>query len=253
MLGWVAAVIVLANSLPGFAAADRAVQTAAVIRPGELPQASRSMIQPEQLRKVILRHLEQQFGGKVREVQVALIEPQQPIPMPAGRIEIAVLPSAFDEGLGRRVFHLQLSNNGRPVDTVEVVSDVVGYADLVVPARLIKTDEVIEPDDVQVSRMKLMDLRQQFMTDPNEVIGKSAVRPLQSQMPIRLASLKKPYAVRKGDRVTIEAKSSGLSIQAVGVTKAGAELGQMVTVTNSDSGKDLRAKVIAPGVVRVEF
>jgi flagella basal body P-ring formation protein FlgA len=30
-------------------------------------------------------------------------------------------------------------------------------------------------------------------------------------------------------------------------------VGQMVTVTNQDSGKDLRAKVIGPGLVRVDF
>lgn len=211
------------------------------------------MVRSEQLRKAITRHLEQELGNRVREIQVAVIEPLEPIPMPGGRVEITVLPSAFEEGLGRRKFHLQLSNNGRPVDTVEVLSDVAGFADVVVPSRLIKTDEVIEAEDVTVSRIRLMDLRQQFVTDPNEVIGKSAVRPLQSQLPIRPVSLKRPYAVRKGDRVTIEARSKGFSIQAGGVSKAGAELGQMVTVTNSDSGKELRAKVVSPGVVRVEF
>lgn len=229
------------------------MQTASVVRTGDAPQRIRSVVRPEQLRYAIVRHLEQEFGGKVREVRVAVIEPQEPIPVPAGRLEIAVLPSALEEGLGRRIFHLQLSHNGRPGDTVEVWSDVAGFADVVVPSRLIKTDEVIELEDVTVSRIRLVDLRQQFATDLNDVIGKSAARPLQSQLPIRPISLKKPYAVRKGDRVTIEARGGGLSIQAVGVSKAGAELGQMVTVTNSDSGKELRAKVVSPGVVRVEF
>jgi flagella basal body P-ring formation protein FlgA len=229
------------------------MQTASVVRTGEIAPRVRSVIRPEQLRSAIVRYLEQELGGKVREVRVAVIEPQEPIPVPTGRMEIAVLPSALEEGLGRRIFHVQLSHNGRPVDTVEVLSDVAGFADVVVPSRLIKTDEVIETEDVTVSRIRLVDLRQQFATDLNDVIGKSAARPLQSQLPIKPMSLKKPYAVRKGDRVTIEARSSGFSIQAVGVSKAGAELGQMVTVTNSDSGKELRAKVVSPGVVRVDY
>ncbi len=243
-----------AASLPdaGFCG-EQAAHVASAARTGDVPQRSRSLVQPEQLRRAIVRHLEQSLAGRVREVQVTVIEPQEPIQMPSGRAEIAVLPSPLDEGLGRRVFNVQLSHNGRPVETVEVLSDVTGYADVVVPARLIKQDEIIEPEDVTLSRIKLMDLRQQFITDPGEVVGKSAVRPLQSQLPIRLASLKKPYAVKKGDRVTIEARSGGLSIQAVGVTKASAEQGQMVTVTNSDSGKELRAKVVSPGLVRVEF
>ncbi len=250
---WLSAAV-CALSLPATGwCGEQPVHTASVMGTGDLPQRSRSLVQPEQLRRAIVRHLEQSLAGKLREVQVAVIEPQEPIRMPAGRAEIAVLPSLLDEGLGRRVFNVQLSTNGRPVETVEVLSDVTGFADVVVPARLIKQDEVIEPEDVTLSRIKVMDLRQQFVTDPSEVIGKSAVRPLQSQLPIRLASLKRPYAVRKGDRVTIEARSGGLSIQAVGVTKAAAEQGQMVTVTNSDSGKELRAKVVSPGLVRVEF
>ncbi|BCA54794.1 putative Flagella basal body P-ring formation protein FlgA [Nitrospira sp. KM1] len=235
------------------AKAERIMTPAPVVRAADHPLRSRHMVQPEQLRRAVLRYLEGELSGFVREVQVTLIEPQDPIPTSGGRIDMAVIPGMREEGLGRRMFHVQLSRNGRPLDTVEVLSDVAGFADVVVPSRLIKTDEVIDREDLTVTRVKLLDLKQQFVTDPNEVIGKSAVRPLQSQLPIRLASVKKPYAVRKGDRVTIEAKGRGLSIQTVGITKSGAELGQTVTVTNSDSGKELRAKVIGPGVVRVDF
>jgi len=251
---YVAAGVAVLLSWPGTGTAgDRSVQTASVVRTGETAQRTKTLIQPEQFRRVIARHLEQELGGKVREVQVAVIEPQEPIVAPPGRIDLAVLPSQLEEGLGRRVFHVQLSANGRPMETVEALADVAGFTDVVVPARLIKQDEVIEAEDVALSRIKLMDLRQPFITDLNDVIGKSAARPLQSQLPIRPASLKKPYVVRKGDRVTIEARSGGLSIQAVGVTKSSGELGQMVTVTNTDSGKELRAKVVSPGVVRVDF
>ncbi len=231
---------------------ERQGQVKALLK-GELLQRNRQLVQPEQLRKAILRHLEQELTGKVREVRVSLIEPQEAVAVPTGRLDVAVLPSALDEGLGRRMFRVQLSVNGKPAETVEVASDIAGFLDVVVPTRLIKTDELIDAEDVALSRVKVLDLKQQFVADVNEVIGKSAARPLQSQLPIRLASVKRPYAVRKGDRVTIEARGGGLSIQAVGVTKSGAELGQTVTVTNSDSGKDIRATVIAPGVVHVEF
>jgi flagella basal body P-ring formation protein FlgA len=62
-----------------------------------------------------------------------------------------------------------------------------------------------------------------------------------------------PYAVRKGDRVTIEARRGRLLIQTTGITKAVGQIGQVVTVTNQDSGRDIRAKVVGPGVVQVEF
>ncbi|MGH7231772.1 MAG: flagellar basal body P-ring formation chaperone FlgA, partial [Nitrospiraceae bacterium] len=65
--------------------------------------------------------------------------------------------------------------------------------------------------------------------------------------------LAQPYAVRRGDRVTIEARRGGLLIQASGVTKAAGFAGQTLTVTNQDSGKDISAKVVGPGVVQVDF
>ena len=119
--------------------------------------------------------------------------------------------------------------------------------------RVIQVDSVIEAEDVTVHRIKLMDLDHQLITDVKDVIGKSAARPLQTNNPIRLGMVRKPYAVRKGDRVSIEARHGGLSIQVVGVTKASGEIGQSVTVANVDSGKELRAKVVGPGTVRVEY
>ncbi|MCX5724645.1 MAG: flagella basal body P-ring formation protein FlgA [Nitrospirae bacterium] len=53
--------------------------------------------------------------------------------------------------------------------------------------------------------------------------------------------------------MAIEARHGGLSIQVTGVTKSSGELGQSITVANLDSGKELRAKIVAPGVVRVEY
>ncbi len=112
---------------------------------------------------------------------------------------------------------------------------------------------MIEAEDVAVHRVKLMDLDHQLIMDVKDVIGKSAARPLQTNNPIRLGMVKKPYAVRKGDRVSIEARHGGLSIQVVGLAKTSGELGQTATVSNVDSGKELRAKIVGPGAVRVDY
>ena len=85
------------------------------------------------------------------------------------------------------------------------------------------------------------------------MIGKAAIRPLAAQSAIRITAVRRPFAVHKGDRVTIEARQGNLSIQTVGVTKSHGEMGQTITVSNVDSGKELRATVVAPGVVRVTF
>ena len=210
-------------------------------------------LHPEQIQRSILQVLEQEMAGKVRAVHVVVVDPIDPMKIPSGGIGLRISPIGVEEGLGRRAFHVQINMNGEPWQTIDAIADVSASIDAVVPTRVIQIDSVIETEDVTVHRVKLTDLDHQLITDVKDVIGKSAARPLQANNPIRLGMVKKPYAVRKGDRVSIEARHGGLSIQAVGVTKASGELGQSVTVANVDSGKELRAKIVGPGAVRVEF
>jgi flagella basal body P-ring formation protein FlgA len=142
---------------------------------------------------------------------------------------------------------------GHETESLDVIADVSLYADVVAPTRMLKPDELIEPDDVGLVRVRVNGVPHHFLVNPEEAIGKSPGKVLQPQMPIRGSSLVKPFIVRKGDRVTIEARRGGLSIQATGITKAAAQLGQYVTVTNQDSGKEVRGRVAGPGLVRVEF
>ena len=208
---------------------------------------------PEQIQRSILRVLEQEMAGRVRAIHAVVVDPIDPIKIPSGNIGLRVSSKGVEEGLGRRAFHVHVSTNGEPWQTIDAVADVSASIDAVVPTRVIQVDSVIEAEDVAVQRVKLMDLDHQLIMNVKDVIGKSAARPLQTNNPIRLGMVKKPYAVRKGDRVSIEARHGGLSIQVVGLAKSSGELGQTATVANVDSGKELRAKIVGPGAVRVDY
>ena len=210
-------------------------------------------IYPEQIRGVIHQFVNRELAGRAVDCQITLGDPQQPIVVPAGSVDLQVSGARSEEPLGRRVFQIHLSVNGRFLKTIDATADVAAVVEVVVPVRPIKADEEIAPEDVTTERLVLYDLKQPLVTNPADVVGKAAIRPLPPQNAIRPASVRRPFAVRKGDRVTIEARQGGLSIQTVGVTKSHGELGQTITVSNVDSGKDLRATVVGPGVVRVSF
>jgi flagellar basal body P-ring formation protein FlgA len=210
-------------------------------------------LQPEQIQRRILRVLEQEMEGKVRAIHAVLVDPLDPMKIPSGSIELRVSSNGLEEGLGRRAFHVQINVKGEPWQTIDAVADVSASIDAVVPTRVIQIDSVIDAEDVTIHRIKLTDLDHQLITDVKDVIGKSAARPLQTNNPIRLGMVKKPYAIRKGDRVSIEARHGGLSIQVIGLAKSSGEIGQTATVVNVDSGKELRAKIVGPGAVRVEY
>lgn len=217
------------------------------------PPRSTQVLSVHHIRQALEAYLAGELSGRINEIHVALGFPDKPMKIPQGRLSLNVTPKGFQGVLGRRTFDVAIRVNDRLVENMEAIADISGVLDVVVPVRLLKTGERIEADDVTKIQMTLLDLRQPFAAHPKDVIGKAAARPLPPQAPILLTSLMKPHLVRKGDRVTIEARGEGLSIQTIGITKTSGQLDDIITVTNSDSGKDVQARVVAAGVVRVEF
>ncbi len=260
-----ALVVLWLNALswtPGFATAGMrdAQPVPAVhsreVRPLDKPNIERAAareLHPDLIKKTIQKYLEGQWGSQVQSVQVAILEPSEPAKIPSGAVGLRVVPSGSDEGLGRRLFHLSVTLNGQSWKTIDALADVAAMVDVVVPNRFLKSEELVDAEDLTTSRIRIPDLKHPYITDQEEVIGKSAARPLQADTPLRAGFLKKPFMVKKGDRVMIEARRGGLSIQTSGVTKSSGQVGQSIMVANADSGRELRAKVVAPGLVQVEF
>jgi flagella basal body P-ring formation protein FlgA len=207
----------------------------------------------EQVKKAIQQHLERLWGHRVKDVQVVVLDPSDPLAIPPGAAELRVVPSTTEEGLGRNTFQVMVSANGKPWRTIEVLADVTATIDAIVPNRFFRAEEILDATDLKTARTRIYQLNHPFIIDREEVVGKSAARPLPADTPLRQAFLKMPFVVKKGDRVTIEAKRGGLSIHTYGVTKASGHVGQTVMVANQDSGKELRAKIVGPGMVQVEF
>jgi flagellar basal body P-ring formation protein FlgA len=223
-------------------AADTVVKRAAV-----------SEVNPDQIRKVIQKHLESEWGSKVKTVHVTVLEPADSVMIPGGAVELYIIPNPTEDGLGRRVFHVEAVADGKPRKTIQVVADIAAMIDAVVATRFLKADELIDMGDLKIVGMRVHQVNHPFITDLGEVIGKSASRPLPLDTPLRPAFVKLPLVIKKGDRVLIEARRGGLSIRAYGVTKSSGQVGQTIMVANLDSGRELRAKVVAPNLVQVEF
>jgi flagella basal body P-ring formation protein FlgA len=222
-------------------------------RTGVFDRGMHHELSSERIKRAIQQHLEGLWGHRVKEVQVVVLDPSDPMLPPPGVVDVRVVAAASEEGLGRHTFQVAVTTNGRPWRTIEVLADVTATIDAVVPNRLFRAEETLDAADLKTIRTRIHQLNHPYITDRDEVVGKSATRPLPADTPLRQAFLKTPFSVKKGDRVTIEAKRGGLSIHTYGVTKASGHVGQTVMVANLDSGRELRAKIVGPGMVQVEF
>ncbi|MBX3324916.1 MAG: flagellar basal body P-ring formation chaperone FlgA [Nitrospira sp.] len=225
------------------------------LRPVEKERERPAMqeLNAELLQGAIHRHLEHAWSQKVKTITVTVLDPAEPVPVPSGIIEFQVLSTSSDDGLGRRVFPVAVAVGGKAWKTIQVLADVSAMIDAIVPTRLLKTEELIDGVDLKTTRIRIQQWNHPFLTDRDEVIGKSAARPVPPETPLRAAFVKLPLVVKKGDRVMIEARRGGLSIQTYGITKSSGQVGQTIMVANLDSGREFRAKVVAPSLVQVEF
>lgn len=228
-------------------------------QPGGLPKAApapapvETAVTVDQLRLLLREFLERRYRDKVAEVEVAVLSPDEAVTVPAGRLDTRVRPRGIQEALGRRLFEVAFLLEGKEVRTVRVLAEVTMQADVLTVTRSIRPEETLEAEDLKVSRVTLPSAGHDFVTDLEQAVGKRVIRPLREESPIKLSSLALPEVVQKGDQVTIEVKHGGLLIQANGTSKSGGSIGQSITVLNQDSKKEVRAKVVGPGTVRVEF
>jgi len=210
-------------------------------------------ISTESVKNIIQQYLEGEWSQRVKEVHVAVLDPSDPIKIPPGHAGLRVVPGSNDERMGRRMFQLAVTVNGKPWKTIEVLADITATIDVVSLNRSVKSEELIGAEDVKIASVRIHQLNHPFITDQEEAIGKGAARPLQADTALRPLFLKKPLIVKKGDRVIIEARRGGLSIHTYGVTKSNGYLGETIMVVNVDSGRELRGKIVASGLVQVEF
>jgi len=253
-----AAVVATLIIMPGLAKAGEAAKTSSpkpvkIALSAQSPTPTTQAIKLDQFREAIAAALEKQAAGKPVEFSVTLLSPEENVTVQAGTLDLRVRAVGSDELVGRRFFDVAVMVNGKPAQTVRAAAQVEAYAEVVTASRYIKPDDTISTEDVTITRVPVPGSTTDFIFDTQEVIGKRALRPLQAERLIRSSGIAQAYTVKKGDRVTIEVKRGGLMINAMGVSKSPGAVGQLITVTNQDSGKDLRAKVIGPGTVQVEF
>jgi len=228
-------------------------------QPGGIPKAvpapapAETAVTVDQLRLTLREFLERRYRDKAAEVEVVVLSPDEAVTVPAGRLDMRVRPRGVQEALGRRMFEVAFLLEGKEVRTVRVLAEVTMQADVLTVTRSVRPEETLEAEDLKVSRVTLPSAGHDFVTDLDQAVGKRVTRPLREESPIRLSSLALPEVVQKGDQVTIEVKHGGLLIQANGTSKSGGSIGQSITVLNQDSKKEIRAKVVGPGTVRVEF
>lgn len=135
--------------------------------------------------------------------------------------------------------NLRLS--GRAVDTVEV--PVLG--------RALGSKDVIQIEDIQWVRMRVTDLKDNTLLDPDRLIGQTARRPLRVGDQIMTQDLERTLVITKGQSVLMQLVTPSLQLTAHGVALEHGAVGDLIRVRNPQSQKVVTATITGPRQVSV--
>jgi flagella basal body P-ring formation protein FlgA len=90
-----------------------------------------------------------------------------------------------------------------------------------------------------------------YLVEVSDAVGQRLRRPLAAGEPIAPGNLEIPPMVKRGQRVTLEAQTGGLTVRMAGVAKADGIKGQIIEVENLNSGRDVQAVVRSAKSVEV--
>lgn len=114
--------------------------------------------------------------------------------------------------------------------------------DAVVSSRQLAAGTVLNAGDASLERRDIRQTRGQFIVDPHQIEGARLKRSISQGQLLKLSDF---CLVCKGDLVTIEGVSAGLSVTTTGKALADGTLGEFVRVQNQQSGRVVQAQVQA--------
>jgi flagella basal body P-ring formation protein FlgA len=148
--------------------------------------------------------------------------------------------------------HFIFNQNGRDVGRSRVAAQVDLSVPAVVATRALHRGQVLAEEDLSLALLPFHQARG-TLGDPALAVGSTLKTALAPGAPLRERVLAQSLMVRNGDIVVINARQGNLNVTTTGEAKADGVLGDVITVTNQSSKKNVRGRIIAPGQVEVIF
>lgn len=161
---------------------------------------------------------------------------------------------ACPEGLSAHVGNrgvAEVACNGATGWRLFVPVRVTRLEPVLVLVRPVAAGQAITPDVLAVEKRNTSTLSGPALALPEQAVGQLAARGLMAGSVLSAIDLQSPRLVRRGDRVTLVARSGGLEVRSQGRALGDAGLSEQVNVENLGTRRQVRGRVNARGEVEV--
>ena len=165
----------------------------------------------------------------------------------AGHSVSVVSHSVLELDKDHQTFQVALAMQGGTIVTAEGRYALLQRVPVL--KRKFSEGDIIRKQDIAWQNVYSRRIHDDIVTDPAMVIGKTPVRVLSADRPMRVSQIQQIPAVERGQLVTLRFQAGGLEIRDVGEAMEDGRIGDAVAVRNEKSRKVLRGVISAQGVV----
>ena len=139
----------------------------------------------------------------------------------------------------------------QPGWTLYVPGKVAVFAKALVTRRALARGTPLGPDDVQLVERDVARLHQGYLDDPADIEGMQLKRPVGAGTVLTRSLVQAPRLVKRGQRVTLEARTGAIAVRMAGEAVSDGSRGQRIRVRALDSRRIVEGVVVSSGVVKV--
>lgn len=164
-----------------------------------------------------------------------------------------VSAAGVDRPWGRLRVFIKVAAEDRVLATIPVTFLATSRQKILVAARPIVRGELVDAGCITTREMLLgpQSDADGWLTREEDAIGKKALRPIAAGMPVTATAVVLPFAIRRGEDVSVALRSNHMEVLAKGVAQRDAFVGDVVPVKVLTTGKELMCKVTAVGAVEL--
>ena len=194
-----------------------------------------------------------------QDVEIGLAEELQDELVPKGRVGVALEPLAGQASMsssrsrGRWSVPVQILVDDMPYRTVWVPFEVVVYRVVPVLVRDVPRGAKIGREDIVERRCALASVEGQSLLSAIELDGATARRQLSKDQPVGPNDVARVVAVQKGETVNLTVVNGTIVVKTNVITLQDGYVGDVIHIRVPTSEKELTAKVVGTGQVRIEL
>ena len=168
------------------------------------------------------------------------------------RSAVSIASPTYDPVSGRVEADLLIEAGQAETTRLHLRGTALALSSIVVPSRTISAGQPIEASDLDIVALPASQTSSGDVTEPKDLIGLVAARPLLKGRPIDRAAVRKPFLVDRGALVTVRLAAAGIRLTALGEAVDTGAAGDRVRVFNYGSSALLVGVVVGPDDVEVD-